>query len=407
MRLSCFWVYSACMEFKSVTLMVRFKDTDGKWKRKPVARGANGRVKPGHALVDGKAVAVHGAVYELRHIVDRQPVYIPAGKKAAAADAERQKLEIQSAVKAQAKEAGIQLVEPAEIRTLKATAATYIDNKLKSGFYEAAAQTQLVSAEFMRAVRCTRIDEVTQDDIFSYHAWLRKNQCRDRTVANKHKRLASWLRFGGIDPKQIPPSPRYEKSLPNMYASAQTERLLAAADPYNRMLILLGLKCGLRDQELMHVEFRDISWEGKTLCVRAKPQWGFNVKTWEQRNVPVPSDFLEELRLWQEQRLGHSLILGTRNKKPNTKLLQSLKRLARRAGLNCGRCDACLERNECAEFTLHRFRRTYITKMLRGLNGDLRTVQAYAGHKDITSTMRYLVPESAEESQAKVDAIKW
>jgi integrase len=48
-----------------------------------------------------------------------------------------------------------------------------------------------------------------------------------------------------------------------------------------------------------------------------------------------------------------------------------------------------------------------ITKMLRGFNGDLRTVQAYAGHKDITSTMRYLVPESAEESQAKVDAIKW
>jgi integrase len=45
--------------------------------------------------------------------------------------------------------------------------------------------------------------------------------------------------------------------------------------------------------------------------------------------------------------------------------------------------------------------------MLRGLNGDLRTVQAYAGHKDITGTMRYLVPEIAEESQAKVDAIKW
>jgi integrase len=51
--------------------------------------------------------------------------------------------------------------------------------------------------------------------------------------------------------------------------------------------------------------------------------------------------------------------------------------------------------------------RTYITKMLRGLKGDLRTVQAYAGHKDIASTMRYLVPESTEEAQAKVDAIKW
>ena len=46
------------MEFKSVTLMVRFKDLDGKWKRRPAARGANGRVKPGHALINGNALPV-------------------------------------------------------------------------------------------------------------------------------------------------------------------------------------------------------------------------------------------------------------------------------------------------------------------------------------------------------------
>jgi integrase len=174
-----------------------------------------------------------------------------------------------------------------------------------------------------------------------------------------------------------------------------------------RMCILLGLKCGLRDQELQHVEFRDISFESKTLKVRAKPQWGFMVKTWEQRDIPVPSDVLEEIKAWQLGRPGQTLILGTNNRHPNSKLLRELKRLARRAGLNCGQCDKCAERNECQEFTLHRLRRTYITKMLRGLNGDLRTVQAYAGHKDIASTMRYLVPETSEESQAKVDAIKW
>jgi hypothetical protein len=57
-------------------------------------------------------------------------------------------------------------------------------------------------------------------------------------------RLASWLRFGGIDPKQIPPRPRYEEKLPDMYSSAQTSALLAAADPYMRMCILVALKCG-------------------------------------------------------------------------------------------------------------------------------------------------------------------
>lgn len=398
--------YNPCMESKSVTLMLRFKDVDGKWKRRPVARGANGRVKPSHALIDGKPVAVQGGVYEIRQIVNRQPVYLPAGKHAATADAKRQQLEIKSSVKAQAKEAGIEVVEPAASRTLKATAAAYIDNALKRGANEAAAQARLVSEEFLRQVKVPNVDQVTQDHIFQYHDWLRKNRCGDRTVANKHMRLASWLRFGGIDPKQIPPKPRYEETLPDVYSSEQTRALLAAASPYMHMCILLGLKCGLRDQELRHVEFRDINRESKTLRVRAKPQWGFTVKTWEQREVPVPADVLEALKDWQDKNPDQTLILGTKNRKPNTKLLLMLKHVAKRAGLNCGRCDSCLERRECKEYTLHRLRRTYITTMLRG-GVDLRSVQAYAGHRLLETTMRYLAPQAAPDAQAKVNAVEW
>ena len=57
------------MESKSVTLMLRFKDADGKWNRRPVARGANGRVKPGHALIDGKPVVEPAARRTLRVLV--------------------------------------------------------------------------------------------------------------------------------------------------------------------------------------------------------------------------------------------------------------------------------------------------------------------------------------------------
>jgi integrase len=192
-----------------------------------------------------------------------------------------------------------------------------------------------------------------------------------------------------------------------MYTSRQTRALLAVADPSMRILILIALKCGVREQELMHVEFKDINWQNKTLRVRANPRWSFMVKTWEQREVPVPNDVMSELKQWQEKNPGQTLILGTKSHKPNTHLLRSLKRLAKNAGLNCGQCDSCIASSECEEFTLHRFRRTYITTMLRGLNGDLRTVQLYAGHKDLASTMRYLSPQSAPEAQAKVNAIKW
>jgi len=394
------------MSARVVKLMIRYKDASGTWRRSPAARGANGRVKPGHALVDGQVVAVKNGRYDIRSTVNRRTIYEAAGKSASVADARRQQLELKSVVIEHAKEAGVEIVEAPVSRSLRATAAAYIKNAEKRRAFEAALQARLVTTEFMKIVKCVNVDEVSQDDIFRYHEWLRKNQCGDRTVANKHARLASWLKFGGIDPRNIPPKPRYEEKLPDVYSSEQTRVLLAKAKPYMRICILLGLKCGLRDQEMQHVEFRDVNWQDRTLRVRAKPQWEFTVKTWEQRNVPVPADVLKALKDWQSKSATQTLILGTKNRAPNGKLLLMLKGTAKRAGLNCGRCDGCQKLNQCQEFTLHRLRRTYITTMLRG-GIDLRSVQAYAGHHRLETTMRYLAPESAPEAQAKVNAVKW
>ena len=55
------------MDGKAVSLMIRFKDASGSWKRRPAARGANGRVKSGHALIDDKVVAVKDWTYDLRY----------------------------------------------------------------------------------------------------------------------------------------------------------------------------------------------------------------------------------------------------------------------------------------------------------------------------------------------------
>jgi integrase len=273
---------------------------------------------------------------------------------------------------------------------------------------EAADQARLVNEEFRKLLnRKTYVDEITRDDIFRFHTALRKRGCSDRTVANKHQRLTSWLRFAGIDKTILPPVPKYEETLPTIYTSDEISTILAEAGPHMKMAILLALKCGLRDQELMHLEFSDLNLADKTLRVQGKPRWNFKVKTHEQRHVPIPNDVLDELKAWKEKRTGQSLILGTKNGNPNTKLLFALKTLARRAKMNCGRCEGCKsKRRECESFTLHKFRRSYITTLLR--NGiDLRTVQAYAGHKDIASTMRYLRPASAKEAQGKLNAVVW
>src|ERR1035437_9269828 len=104
------------MDGKAVSLMIRFKDASGTWKRRPAARGANGRVKSGHALIDDKVVAVKDWTYDLRYTVDRKTVYAPVGDNASGADAKRKQFEIKSIVKSQAKEAGIEVVDRSEER---------------------------------------------------------------------------------------------------------------------------------------------------------------------------------------------------------------------------------------------------------------------------------------------------
>ena len=136
------------------------------------------------------------------------------------------------------------------------------------------------------------------------------------------------------------------------------------------------------------------------------------MKDSEQRELPLPDDLMAELTAWRESRPGTKLVLGTRRDTPSSVLLEDVKRLAEKAGLSCGRCDGCARLKEpgyrggCMEFTLHRFRRTYLTALLRS-GVDVRTVQRLAGHSDLESTLRYLRPASGPELQAKINAVVW
>jgi integrase len=168
----------------------------------------------------------------------------------------------------------------------------------------------------------------------------------------------------------------------------------------------MALKLGLREQELMFAEWTDVNWQDSTFRVQGKQHWEFKVKDSEQREVPIPADLLERLREWRRTRPKSKLIVGTASDKPNGHFLRALKRLAKREGLNCGSCGGCRGTGDCQQWTLHKLRRTYATTLLR--NGvDVRTVQAYAGHADMETTLRYLRPASAAEAQERINAIQW
>jgi integrase len=110
------------------------------------------------------------------------------------------------------------------------------------------------------------------------------------------------------------------------------------------MVCSLALKLGLRDQEVQFAEFTDISWEESVFRVRSKPRFSFTVKVYEERDIPIPLGFRGELREWKDAHSGQNLIVPANTGRPNGKLLRMVKRLARRAGINCGWCPNCVIR---------------------------------------------------------------
>lgn len=61
------------------------------------------------------------------------------------------------------------------------------------------------------------------------------------------------------------------------------------------------LKTGERNQEVMYTCWPDIDFNQGIVRVRAKPQYGFSPKNYEEREIPVPRDLIEDLRALARQ----------------------------------------------------------------------------------------------------------
>jgi integrase len=98
---------------------------------------------------------------------------------------------------------------------------------------------------------------------------------------------------------------------------------------------------------------------------------------------------------WQRQYPERRLILGvgTGYDTPSTGLLGRLKTLAKR------------DKVMVKDATLHKFRRTFITTLLRSGKMSLREVQAQAGHSSLAATDRYLKALEAEKLVDPFDSI--
>jgi integrase len=161
-----------------------------------------------------------------------------------------------------------------------------------------------------------------------------------------------------------------EKILTSIHAHSTSLFLLKR----NLAILYLLLFCGLRREELLLLQLRDIDLERKLLTVRAETS-----KIPRTRSLPMHSQLMLHIKDYLKERNSYKtpyLIVSTR--RDDRLSTEALKNLVMK-----------LNRLSGVKFHLHRFRHTFAVNFLKASNNIVKLKQLM-GHTDIRMTMVYL-----------------
>jgi integrase len=239
------------------------------------------------------------------------------------------------------------------------------------------------------AMSCTKLylATVNRSDLLHYHAYLR-NECGQspRSCWNKFAAVVSFLKANGIRGLvQKNDWPRYTEETPDVYEKDDLAKFFEECSAEELLWFKFYLMTGMREQEVMYSYWKDVNLTKKLVRVTYKPDRGWSPKAYREREIPIPDELCALLKQHQGGRDKKcELLFPTAGCRPKLDFLDACKRVAERAGLE-------------GDWFLHKFRSTAATWWLWA-GADLRTVQAWLGHSDLESTMRYLRPKPHDAS---------
>lgn len=159
----------------------------------------------------------------------------------------------------------------------------------------------------------------------------------------------------------------------------EVQRLLNEANGWFKPVLLTALYTGMREGEMIYLEWDDVDLENGIIRVRRKPGWipkstGRSIR---ERDVAIPGQLVEFLKAFRKKnedgdgRVFH----GKDGEQLKPGLRKALMTLTRRCGFP-----------EVTQF--HALRHTYATHLIKACR-DLTVAQEQLGHADIRTTMRY------------------
>jgi integrase/recombinase XerD len=319
------------------TLFVRIRTADGKRRIASPVYTANHKLKRLFASVNGKAEYCPSGVYYLRFYDGDRQVWERVGKDADVAIAAQFRRE-QSL---RAKAAGLQLSE--EKKEVRIPLEFAIENFLSDVKTQRSAQSakhwSWLLSRFRENCEKTYLDEIERRDIINFMQYFRNRGSAPRTVYNNITSTLSFFRRNGIDKLLVNADlPKYTEKKVAAYNGAELKSLFAAANDEERLAYQFFLYSGGREREVAYSTWRDIDFQSKTFTITAKPDLGFTPKDFEERSVPLPDALVEALHERRRKNPESRLIFTNKFGGVEGHFLHKLKRLALRAGLNCGHC---------------------------------------------------------------------
>lgn len=205
---------------------------------------------------------------------------------------------------------------------------------------------------------------------------------------------------GANKPKKLREAKAKQTQTVIIYSDPEINAMLSVATVDEADLIKFLLETGVRAKEAAHVDWDDI--DGHYLQLKDKPKYDWRLKDKEIRSVPLNAKLIARLKsrkLRQEARAKEdeqdvpTLIFPNSLNRPNLALDETIQRVVAKAK------KAGFAWHPRSEVTLHKFRKTFATKMYRATN-DIRQVRDWLGHSDIATTELYVAADTNPDAKA-------
>lgn len=389
---------------------------DGKQQYARAVFLPNGNLKPNHCLIEGKPERFADGVYHLRYSVAGKRVWESLRTTDPTLAVQRYRLKLNDLEAPAAPPAPSPDPEPVPEPASQAvgiTLAEAVDAYLKETATHKSRKTlaayKLTLNIFKSSCAKETLHSLTREDMLNFITFMKRRGNAPRTIRNRVDFLQIFLHHYKIPSLLVgKDKPVYTDKKVRAYSSSTLDTLFNAATEDERDLLTFLLCTGTREQEVQYACWSDVDLSSKQYRVTEHLDLGFRPKDKDEGLVPLADVLVDRLTARRKRYPKSRLIFPGSDGKPDGHLLRIIKRLALKAGANCGHCTnkagkSCATHPVCREIFLHRLRKTYATTLHRS-GVPARTIQSFLRHSSLDTTLRYLADVQDDKTIEQVNS---